>query len=449
MAEKKELADVIVEVLQGVQYTGQKDIEKLKSAIHDLCGAFPKEQKFLLNNMDEDFLKICMRAKYAEESEIKTVAGKAADHLIKERMVDAGWAHSISEQFVFGMWRFVHPEKEVANPEPKTEPKRESNQTKRPQSSLEPEPETIAQSRPSKKRRLFAVAAIGVIIIGVVGGVLYHNHKVQEELEYQAYLGKTYQDPDMPKPQISEHQIDMGKGGKRTLSVDNVHPGDSVTWESSDPSVVSVNADGKIHGKAKGAAIITAAVDNYDTELECTVSVNKLHIVDDDGDTLGEYGLDEGSSYTLMVDGTDSRDVKWSSSNEDILEVSGSGDGTAEVNVVGCGVAKITAKVDGQTLKVKPEIWMSDTDKIVLQTDEITVTDKKKIWVAYDSQIWCYNHNTDIAEGTWLEKRCGSCAYLEIEKHGTGTTTIDIYAGDENDNRDTNVKMRTITVTCY
>lgn len=85
--------------------------------------------------------------------------------------------------------------------------------------------------------------------------------------------GNTIDKPDNPvvTPTISLNRaiLALTVGDKETLKVNGTE--DTVSWESSDPAVVSVTSGGEVTALAKGTAVITARVG--DEAVTCTVTV--------------------------------------------------------------------------------------------------------------------------------------------------------------------------------
>lgn len=80
--------------------------------------------------------------------------------------------------------------------------------------------------------------------------------------------GDTTMKVTLPTTKIASYfTIDVKKGTSIKLSA-----GDGITWSSSDTSVATVSADGKVTGKSKGTAVITAT--DGSGKLKIAVNVN-------------------------------------------------------------------------------------------------------------------------------------------------------------------------------
>ena len=119
----------------------------------------------------------------------------------------------------------------------------------------------------------------------------------------------------------------------------------SLSWESSDEAVATVDDSGKVTGVSKGTATITAtANDGSGKSASCSVTV-KQYVT---GITLNKTSLTfyVGNSETLTAtvspDTADDRSVTWSSSNTSVATVTSSG----KVTAVAKGTATITVKAN-------------------------------------------------------------------------------------------------------
>lgn len=135
----------------------------------------------------------------------------------------------------------------------------------------------------------------------------------------------------------------------------------TITWESSDPSIVTVDENGKVSPAGKtGTATITATMAGGYTQT-CKVYNSVTSGSGSSGGSTGSGGststtlslnrtdftLNEaGAKWQLKVSGTSSNPT-WSISDSFVATISG--DGT--VTAVSKGTTTVTATVDGQTLK--------------------------------------------------------------------------------------------------
>ena len=144
--------------------------------------------------------------------------------------------------------------------------------------------------------------------------------------------------------------VNVGNTGKISVSYypSNTTDNKKVTWSSSNTSVAAVS-DGKVTAKKPGTATITAKVGSRKESCKVTVkaplksiSLNKT-----------SASVTAGNSVKLSVtynpgNTTDSKTVKWTSSNTSIATVSG---GT--VTAKKAGTVTITAKVGSKTATCK------------------------------------------------------------------------------------------------
>ena len=147
------------------------------------------------------------------------------------------------------------------------------------------------------------------------------------------------------KLNTSNIEIKKGESYYAKATVEPVNATDSnVTWTSSNTKVATVTNSGKIVGKSKGEATITAKTTNgksASVKVTVTVPVTSVTIT-------GESKIKVGGKTTYKVDikPTDASDknVKWSSSNTKIASIDNKGNITGK----GVGIATITATSDGK-----------------------------------------------------------------------------------------------------
>ncbi|MDE6737153.1 MAG: Ig-like domain-containing protein, partial [Treponemataceae bacterium] len=128
----------------------------------------------------------------------------------------------------------------------------------------------------------------------------------------------------------------------------------AVTWKSSDETVATVDSNGKVTAKKKGAATITVTLTADKTKTAmCDVTVVEKDEVMPDGVTLNKNNLSLkiGSTETLTATITNTTDVKneyktitWTSSDEKVATV----DKNGKVTAIDAGTATITATTQNE-----------------------------------------------------------------------------------------------------
>lgn len=96
-----------------------------------------------------------------------------------------------------------------------------------------------------------------------------------------------------PTISLNRTVLSLSIGDKETLKVSGSE--DTVSWESSDPTLVTVTSSGEVTALAKGTAVITAKVG--DESVTCTVTVKE---VSDTPDDTGK--TDTGKTDTSKTD---------------------------------------------------------------------------------------------------------------------------------------------------
>ncbi|MBR5255149.1 MAG: Ig domain-containing protein [Bacteroidales bacterium] len=150
---------------------------------------------------------------------------------------------------------------------------------------------------------------------------------------------------------LNKSSLELKAGETATLTA-TVKPDNAtnktVSWSSSNSSVATVDAAGKVSAVAEGTATITAKAG--DKTATCTVTVKK-NVVDVESITLDKTSLElkEGETATLIAtvnpDNATNKAVTWSSDKTSVATVNASG----KVTAVAEGTATITAKAGGKT----------------------------------------------------------------------------------------------------
>lgn len=115
---------------------------------------------------------------------------------------------------------------------------------------------------------------------------------------------------------------------------------EKIKWSSSDKTIATVNASGKVKGKKYGETTIVAKVKGK--SYKCKIRVENPKI----GKCSSKMKV--GDKAKIEIENCFSK-VKWTSSNRKILSV----DNKGNVKALSDGVAVVYAKVNGKTLKKK------------------------------------------------------------------------------------------------
>lgn len=158
----------------------------------------------------------------------------------------------------------------------------------------------------------------------------------------------------------------------------------TVSWKSSDETVATVDASGKVTTLAKGVASITASVDGVSASALVNVFAERVPATEIQLSKT-EVSLLVGratniKSALLPENTTDARKLEWISSDEKVAVVS-----YGYIQAVGMGEATITARQDDLTATVK-----------VTVADKIKLVDRKDAWTVIDTPKWDKNWQGNI-----------------------------------------------------
>lgn len=171
----------------------------------------------------------------------------------------------------------------------------------------------------------------------------------------------------------TETLIHRGESEKLTVSYNPENTTDDrrVTWTSSDPSSVTVDADGNVTAAALGGAVITAKVGNH--TAQCVVSVDApLQSIEPEQTEISMIKNQTAEiRYTLNPsDTTSDKTVTMTSSDESVVTVDENGVLTAK----SAGSAVITLSgAEGITAQVNVTVTEIPIDSVVLSRQSVTV----------------------------------------------------------------------------
>ncbi|MDD6145549.1 MAG: Ig-like domain-containing protein [Oscillospiraceae bacterium] len=168
-----------------------------------------------------------------------------------------------------------------------------------------------------------------------------------------------------------------------------IYPADAtnkrVTWTSSDTSVATVDANGKVTGVRPGVATITCKTVNSSRTATCQVTVVK--IIKSTSVKLDKTSLTLKDGYSAFLEptvypaNTTVKTVKWTSSNTKVATVSADG----EVYAVYPGTAVITCTTadTGKTAKCKVTVTEVKPTSVAFAYDSISVDANKVVSLKY------------------------------------------------------------------
>ena len=162
---------------------------------------------------------------------------------------------------------------------------------------------------------------------------------------------------------LSNQSLDLAKGQSQTLSVNGDY--ESITWKSSNPSVVKVGQNGRVTALKSGKATVQVTNDSGKT-LQCVITVtNKLKSLSFSDKEVSLQGkVDKKLSLVKNPDDADYEKLTWISSNDKVVKVSEDG----MVSTVSCGEATITVKSESG-LSASCKVKVNHDWKVISQVD--------------------------------------------------------------------------------
>ncbi|MEG1572203.1 MAG: Ig-like domain-containing protein [Bacteroidales bacterium] len=182
----------------------------------------------------------------------------------------------------------------------------------------------------------------------------------------------------------------------------------NVLWESSDPSIVSIDQEGNLKAKKRGTSIITATTEEGDFEQKCEVRVVQAitSIVLDKHELTLKDKERATITATILPQDADNKILKWISNNPAVATIYGG-------IVIGGEVGFATISVSTEDGKIKDSCIVTvvvPVEKIILNTTELTLketetakltasvrpsgaTNKKVSWESIDPSIAIVDSN--------------------------------------------------------
>ena len=228
-------------------------------------------------------------------------------------------------------------------------------------------------------------------------------------------------------------ELEIESSDTLTATVRPEEAGDkSVTWESSNPKVAQVDRQGRVTALALGKAIITATT-NDGTELTATCQVTVIpkrvkSIIMDESQVTIERTKTARLSVTVMPEDAGDKSVTWSSDNDGIATVDGSG----LVTAVAAGTAIIRATTnDGSNLTAECQVTVTPLKATGISIDRTEATLERDATLQLTATVT--PDDADDRTVTWSSADSG-IARVDgaglVTAVAVGTTTITATTGD-------------------
>ena len=183
---------------------------------------------------------------------------------------------------------------------------------------------------------------------------------------------------------FTETKLSLKPGESQTLRISGLY-GREVAWTSSDEKIATVK-NGTVTAVYIGSCTVTGQIKNG-KKLTCTVTVTDAVALSNDKLTISNIDTDR-----ITLTGGLNRKVTWSTSNKNVVEITGSDNDSASIKAVKNGAATITAKVEGgKTLKCVVKV----VDPLTIELDEI---DEESIY----NKVWVYFNNHSNKKITYV-----------------------------------------------
>lgn len=205
-------------------------------------------------------------------------------------------------------------------------------------------------------KKILIVALIALLFI------MIFNIKVYAEETETTEQTETTEGTEETPLSLSEESLEIALNGTKYLYCSGGVIGESVTWESSDTSVATVE-DGTVSALKIGTTTITATKGNETASCEVNVVYSYITIGGNNGDSISNVNLilkehETEQLYTTVkdYDFADVADaqVEWSSNDSSIVTVEKD---TGLITAQKAGKATITAKAAGVTDTVEVNVF--------------------------------------------------------------------------------------------
>lgn len=226
---------------------------------------------------------------------------------------------------------------------------------------------------------------------------------------------------------INKEDFELNRGSNETLTA-TINPSDAtgdktITWESSNNNVATVDSNGKVTAVGAGEATITAKAGNKSDTVKVTVVVPITSFTTPEE----SFELVKHTSKTISTtvnpnDTTESTDITWTSSNDAVATV----DTNGKVTGVSAGTAIITGKISEKwKVTVTVTVTIIPVESITISKDKL---DMKKNETEPLSVSYSPTNATEVTDVIWTSSddtvaRVDSDGKVTALKEGTAIIT--------------------------
>ena len=283
--------------------------------------------------------------------------------------------------------------------------------------------EEVENKKNNNGKKIIFIVIIVLILLASLGVIVYFLTRDNNEEPPVLTPGIVLSDPDI--------ELVVGSSQKLTYTVENYTGNISVTWSSSDKSVVTIDKNGTIKGVKAGTAIITAtySIDGVEYTKTSNVTIVKKATVPTVTLSKTKLELNVGSSQKLtytVKNNTSSISITWSSSNKSVATV----DKNGNVKGVKAGTATITATYTYNGTKYKKTCSVTVKQSSSTETPPTVTLSKTSLELNVGSSqklTYTVKNNSSNVSITWSSN---NTSIATVDKSGNvkgvkaGTTTI-------------------------